>query len=59
MMIMEDEFMPEISRIAFTVLGFPIYWYGLLIAVGLVLGVLTASLREKKQIGRASCRERV
>ncbi|MBR3505191.1 MAG: prolipoprotein diacylglyceryl transferase [Clostridia bacterium] len=40
--------MPEISRIAFTVLGFPIYWYGLLIAVGLVLGVLTASLREKK-----------
>ena len=40
--------MPEISRVAFTVLGFPIYWYGLLIAVGLVLGALCASSREKR-----------
>ena len=40
--------MPEISRVAFRVLGFPIYWYGLLIAVGLVLGALCATLREKR-----------
>ena len=40
--------MPEISRVAFRVLGFPIYWYGLLIAVGLVLGALCATLRENR-----------
>ena len=36
------------SRVAFSILGFPIYWYGLLIAAGLLLGVLCASTREKK-----------
>ena len=36
------------NRVAFSILGFPVYWYGLLIAVGLVLGVLCASMREKK-----------
>ena len=36
------------SRVAFSLFGFPVYWYGLLIAVGLVLGVLCASMREKK-----------
>ena len=40
--------MSEPSRIAFSIFGFPIYWYGLLIAVGLLLGVLCASLREKR-----------
>ncbi|MBQ8954925.1 MAG: prolipoprotein diacylglyceryl transferase [Clostridia bacterium] len=40
--------MSESSRVAFSVFGFPIYWYGLLIAVGLLLGILCASLREKQ-----------
>ena len=40
--------MPSFSRIAFHLLGFPVYWYGLLIAVGLVLGALTAMLREER-----------
>ncbi len=39
--------MPEISRVAFTLFGFPVYWYGLLIASGMLLGVLLASGREK------------
>ena len=36
------------DRVAFSLFGFPIYWYGLLIAFGLVLGVLCGMLREKK-----------
>ena len=46
--IMEDMIMPEINRVAFSVLGFPVYWYGLLIAAGMVLGTLCASMREAK-----------
>ncbi len=37
------------SRVAFTVLGRQIYWYGVLVALGVVLGVLTASLRERRE----------
>ncbi len=36
------------NRVVLSLFGFPIYWYGLLIAVGLVLGVICASMREKK-----------
>ena len=32
----------EISRVAFTVFGVPIYWYGVCIALGLLLGMLYA-----------------
>ena len=48
MMVREDKDMSDSSRVAFAILGFPIYWYGLLIAAGLVLGALCASLREKR-----------
>lgn len=40
--------MNGINRVAFTLFGFPIYWYGLIIALGMLLGVLIASAREKK-----------
>ena len=32
----------EINRVAFTVFGVPIYWYGVCIALGLLLGMLYA-----------------
>ena len=32
------------DRVAFSILGFPVYWYGLLIAVGLVLGAIRFAL---------------
>lgn len=37
------------DRVAFSVMGQPIYWYGVAIASAVLLGVLTAALREKKQ----------
>ncbi|MBQ3222415.1 MAG: prolipoprotein diacylglyceryl transferase [Clostridia bacterium] len=37
------------DRVAFYVLGQPIYWYGVVIASAVLLGVLTAALRENKQ----------
>ncbi len=40
--------MSGISRVAFTLFGFPVYWYGALIAMGMLLGVLLASAREKR-----------
>jgi len=40
--------MSGISRVAFTLFGFPVYWYGALIAAGMLLGVLLASAREKR-----------
>ncbi len=40
--------MPGIDRIAFTLFGYPVYWYGALIALGMLLGVLLASAREKR-----------
>lgn len=39
--------MPGISRVAFSLFGFPVYWYGALIAAGMLLGVWIASSREK------------
>ena len=38
-----------VDRVAFTVFGMDIYWYGVLIALGVVLGAMTAALREKRQ----------
>ena len=46
--LMEDSYMSGISRVAFTLFGFPVYWYGALIASGMLLGVLLASAREKR-----------
>ena len=40
--------MSGISRVAFTLFGFPVYWYGLVIALGMLIGVLIASAREKR-----------
>ena len=40
--------MSGIDRVAFTLFGFPVYWYGALIASGMLLGVLLASAREKR-----------
>ncbi|NLG24231.1 MAG: prolipoprotein diacylglyceryl transferase [Clostridiales bacterium] len=40
--------MPLPDRVAFTVFGAPIYWYGLLIMSGLVAGGLLAAAREKR-----------
>lgn len=36
------------NQVAVTVFGFPIYWYGLLIALAVALGIVVASLREKR-----------
>jgi len=36
------------DRVAFSVFGKPIYWYGIAIASAVLLGVITAALREKK-----------
>lgn len=38
-----------VNRVAFTIFGKPVYWYGIIIAVGFVLGVLYAFLRAKKE----------
>ncbi len=38
----------KIERIAFTVGGMPIYWYGVIIGLGLVLGVLLSYYNAKK-----------
>lgn len=40
--------MSGIDRVAFTLFGFPVYWYGALIASGMLLGVLLAGSREKR-----------
>lgn len=40
--------MLELNRIAFTLFGYPVYWYGALIALGMLLGVLLAAAREKR-----------
>ncbi|MDO4739464.1 MAG: prolipoprotein diacylglyceryl transferase [Eubacteriales bacterium] len=37
------------DRVAFYLMGQPIYWYGIAIAAAVLLGVLTAALREKKE----------
>lgn len=38
----------EINRTAFELFSYPIYWYGIIIAFGLVMGVLVASVASKK-----------
>ncbi len=38
----------EINRIAFSIFGKPIYWYGIIIAIGFALGVWLALVRAKK-----------
>jgi len=40
--------MKGISRVAFSLFGFPVYWYGALIASGMLLGVILAGAREKR-----------
>lgn len=37
-----------VNQVALNLFGFPIYWYGILIASAVVLGVIVASLREKR-----------
>lgn len=37
-----------ISRVAFTIFGFNVYWYAIIIAAGLLLAVLYCSIRSKK-----------
>ena len=38
-----------VNRVAFTIGGKPVYWYGIIIAVGFVLGVLYGVFRAKKE----------
>ena len=37
-----------VNQVALNLFGFPIYWYGILIASAVVLGVIVASAREKR-----------
>ena len=39
----------EVPRVAFTVLGKPIFWYGIIICIGIVLSVLYVCLRGKDE----------
>ncbi len=38
----------EIDRVAFRFSGMPIYWYGVIIAIGLLMGIITASYAAKR-----------
>ena len=38
----------KITRTALTVFGFSIHWYGVLIAMGVLLAILLMSRREKR-----------
>ncbi len=40
--------MPHVGRMAFLLFGVPVYWYGLLIMSGVLVGLLIISLREKR-----------
>jgi phosphatidylglycerol:prolipoprotein diacylglycerol transferase len=40
--------MPHIDRMAFLLFGIPVYWYGLMITSGVLMGLLIASVREKR-----------
>ncbi len=40
--------MPTINRVAFTLGGAPIYWYGILIAAAIAAGILLCMAREEK-----------
>ncbi|MBE7049548.1 MAG: prolipoprotein diacylglyceryl transferase [Ruminococcaceae bacterium] len=37
-----------VDRVAFSLFGVPIYWYGVIIAFGLIMGIVTASFAAKK-----------
>jgi len=37
-----------IDRVAFEFLSYPIYWYGLIIAIGLLMGIFVATIASKK-----------
>ena len=37
-----------VNRVAFNLFGMPIYWYGVIIAIGLIMGIITASLAAEK-----------
>ena len=38
----------SVDRVALRIFGFPVYWYGALIALAVLLGVACAAVREKK-----------
>jgi phosphatidylglycerol:prolipoprotein diacylglycerol transferase len=40
--------LPQVGRTAFVLFGMPVYWYGLLIMAGVLAGLLTATLRERR-----------
>lgn len=40
--------MPHIDRMAFSLFGIPVYWYGLMITSGVLMGLLLTSIREKR-----------
>ena len=40
--------MPHIDRMAFQLFGIPVYWYGLMITSGVLMGLLLTSFREKR-----------
>lgn len=40
--------MPVIDRVAFTLAGVPVYWYGILMALAIALAVLTCMARERR-----------
>lgn len=37
-----------VDRVAFSIMGMPVYWYGVIIAIGLVVGIITASVAARK-----------
>ncbi len=37
-----------VDRVAFSLFGVPIYWYGVIIAFGLIMGIVTASFAARK-----------
>lgn len=40
--------MPHVSRVAFYLGSFPVYWYGIIIALAIGAGLFTASARERR-----------
>ena len=40
--------MPHVGRMAFLLFGIPVYWYGLMIMLGVLAGLLLTTLREKR-----------
>ena len=44
-----DRWIPRVDPVAFRLFGVSVYWYGVLIALGLLGGALVATLREKSK----------